>query len=96
MINIPNYEITKPVYESANSLVYRALREEDNQAVILKVLKEDYPSPEELTRYRQEYDMTHDLDLVGVIKVYGIEKYKNTLVICIEDFGGESLKIWRD
>jgi serine/threonine protein kinase len=32
------------------------------------------------------------LDLAGVIKVYGIEKYQNTLVIILEDFGGESLK----
>jgi hypothetical protein len=32
------------------------------------------------------------LDLAGVIKVYGIEKYQNTLVIIFQDFGGESLK----
>ncbi|MCK5523879.1 MAG: hypothetical protein KAI83_12175, partial [Thiomargarita sp.] len=69
MINIPNYQITQQIYESANSLVYRGLRNEDNQAVILKVLKEDYPTPEELTRYRQEYDITRRLaDLEGVIK----------------------------
>ena len=53
MTNIPNYQITKQIYESANSLVYRGLRDEDNQPIILKVLKEDYPLPEELTRYRQ-------------------------------------------
>jgi predicted ATPase/serine phosphatase RsbU (regulator of sigma subunit) len=56
------------------------------------MLKEDYPTPAELTRYRQEYEITHDLDLVGVIKVYDIEKYQNTLVIILEDFGGDSLK----
>jgi predicted ATPase/serine phosphatase RsbU (regulator of sigma subunit)/tRNA A-37 threonylcarbamoyl transferase component Bud32 len=92
MINIPNYQISTQIYESANSLVYRGIRKKDNQLIILKVLKEDYPTPEELTRYRQEYEITHDLDLAGVIKVYGIEKYQNTLVIILEDFGGESLK----
>jgi serine/threonine protein kinase len=56
------------------------------------MLKQDYPTPAELTRYRQEYEITHDLDLAGVIKVYGIEKYQNTLVIIFQDFGGESLK----
>jgi len=40
MINIPNYQITQQIYESANSLVYRGLRDKDKQAVILKVLKE--------------------------------------------------------
>ena len=97
MINIPNYQITKQIYESANSLVYRALRDKDNQAVILKVLKEDYPTPPELTRYRQEYEITQCLaDLDGVINVYTLEKHQNTLVMCLEDFGAESLKIWLD
>jgi hypothetical protein len=57
------------------------------------MLKQDYPTPAELSRYRQEYEITHDLDLAGVIKVYCIEKYQNTLVIILEDFGGESLKL---
>jgi len=95
MINIHNYRITKQIYESANSLVYRGLRDEDNQPIILKVLKEDYPSPEELTRYRQEYDITRRLaDFSGVVKAYSLEKYQKTLVIYLEDFGGESLKMW--
>jgi len=38
MLNIPNYQITEQIYESSNSLVYRALRQKDNQPVILKVL----------------------------------------------------------
>jgi predicted ATPase/GAF domain-containing protein/tRNA A-37 threonylcarbamoyl transferase component Bud32 len=97
MINIQNYQITQQIYESANSLVYRGLRYKDNQAVILKVLKEDYPSPEELTRYRQEYDITRRLaELEGVVKTYSLEKHQNTLVMCLEDFGAESLKIWLD
>jgi serine/threonine protein kinase len=72
MLTLPNYQISTQIYESANSLVYRGVRETDNQPVILKVLKEDYPTPAELTRYRQKYEITHDLDLAGVIKVYGI------------------------
>ncbi len=28
-----NYQIAKQIYESANSLVYRAVRNKDNQAV---------------------------------------------------------------
>jgi len=92
MLTLPNYQIGSQIYESLNSLVYRGIQKKDNQPVILKMLKQDYPTPAELTRYRQEYEITHDLDLAGVIKVYGIEKYQNTLVIIFQDFGGESLK----
>jgi len=58
MITLPGYQVTEHIYESANSLIYRALRRSDNQPVILKTLKEDYPTPTELIRYRQEYDLT--------------------------------------
>jgi predicted ATPase/serine phosphatase RsbU (regulator of sigma subunit) len=93
MINLPNYAIQSHLYESANSVIYRGLRKKDNAKVILKVLKEDYPSPEELMRYRREYEITRDLANVdGVVKTYGLEKLQNTLVIVLEDFGGESLK----
>lgn len=94
---ISNYHTIKQIYESANSIVYRGVRNDDKQAVILKILKEDYPSPEELTRYRQEYEITQYLaNLTGVVNAYHLEKYQNTLVMYLEDFGGESLKIWLD
>ncbi|HIE02286.1 MAG TPA: response regulator [Thiotrichaceae bacterium] len=93
MLTLPNYQISTQIYESANSLVYRGVRFEDNQPVLLKVLKEDYPTPEELTRYRQEYDITRRLaDVDGVVKAYSLEKHQNTLVMCLEYFGGKSLK----
>ncbi|MDM8560740.1 AAA family ATPase [Candidatus Parabeggiatoa sp. HSG14] len=92
---ISNYKVLEQIYQSANSLVYRAIRHEDNQAVILKILKEDYPIPKELTRYRQEYDITCRLEnMEGVVNAYSLDKHQNTLVMCLEDFGGKSLKHW--
>ncbi|MGK7873169.1 MAG: AAA family ATPase [Xenococcaceae cyanobacterium] len=93
MITIAGYQIAAQIYESANSLVYRGYREQDNRPVILKVLREDYPTPTELTQYKQEYEITHNLNLEGVVKAYSLEKYQNTLVIIFEDFGGQSLNI---
>ncbi|MBE9563375.1 MAG: serine/threonine protein kinase, partial [Proteobacteria bacterium] len=92
MLILPNYQIIEQIYESLNSTVYRGYRNEDNQPVILKMLKQDYPTPAELTRYKLEYEIIHELNLAGVIKVYSIEKYQNTLVIVLEDFEGKSLK----
>ena len=94
MLSLPGYSITAQIYESAYSLVYRGVRERDLQPLIFKVLKPNYPTPNELTRYRQEYEITRSLNLEGVVRVYGIETYHNTLVMFLEDFGGESLKYW--
>jgi len=91
---IAGYEIREKIYESANSLVYRGSRQSDKQAVILKMLKQDYPTSEELTRLRQEYEIIRSMKIAGAIAAYELQKYQNTLVLVLEDFGGYSLKQW--
>ena len=93
MLVLSGYEISTQIYESANSLVYSGIRTLDSKAVILKLLKEDYPTPEELRRYQQEYEIARSLTIDGVVRVYSLEKYQNTLGMILEDFGGKSLKI---
>jgi predicted ATPase/signal transduction histidine kinase/CheY-like chemotaxis protein/tRNA A-37 threonylcarbamoyl transferase component Bud32 len=94
MMNLPQVAVTAKIYESANSLVYRGIRESDRIPVILKVLKEDYPTPAELTRYKQEYEITRSLNIDGVVKAYSQQDYQRSLVMLLEDFGGESLAKW--
>jgi PAS domain S-box-containing protein len=94
MLSIAGVAAVTLLYESANSLVYRAIREADNQPIILKLLKESYPTPQELVRYRTEYRITQELKEPGVVRVYDLQKYQNRLVMFVEDFGGESLTIW--
>ena len=91
MLIVPDYRISACIYESPKSLIYRGVRESDDLPIALKVLKEDYPSTAELSRYRQEYDIMQSLHLEGVVKAYGLEAHQNTLVMLLEDFGGESL-----
>jgi PAS domain S-box-containing protein len=93
MIALSRIAIQDRIYESSNSLVYRGIRD-DGSAIVAKMLKQDYPSPQELTRYRQEYQITRSLNLEGVIKAYSQQDYQRTLVILLEDFGGESLEQW--
>ena len=103
MIVLPGVVIQSRIYESSTSLVYRGIREADgraiarsalSEAIVVKLLKQDYPSPQEIARYRQEYEITRLLNLDGVVKAYSQQDYQRTLVILLEDFGGESLEHW--
>ena len=96
---IADCQLLEQIYDSANSMVFRAQREaQDPQvpaasSVIVKILKEDYPTATELTRYRQEYEITRSLsDVEGVIDVYGLEPYQRTFAIMLQDIDGRSLK----
>ena len=92
MISLNDIAIQEQIYESANSVVYRGIREQDNAAVIIKVLQQDYPTPAELVRYKQEYEITSSLNIEGVVKAYSLREYRRTLLIIFEDFGGKSLQ----
>ena len=95
-----DYQILAKIYESANSLVYRAILTTDNRSrnvrlaksIILKILKKNYPTPAELARYQQEYEITRSLNVDGVIKAYELQRHGNSLVMLLEDFGARSLK----
>jgi predicted ATPase/serine phosphatase RsbU (regulator of sigma subunit)/tRNA A-37 threonylcarbamoyl transferase component Bud32 len=93
-IEINGYQLIDLLYEGENSLIYRGNRQQDNQPVILKILKNDYTKPTEQIRYKHEYELTRSLDIEGTIKVYGLEETSNNSVLIVEDFGGISLKQW--
>ena len=88
-----DFQIIEKIYESDDSLIYRAIRKSDNLPIILKILKENYPTPAEFTRYKQEYETTRALNVDSIIKAYDLQRYENSLVIVLEDFGGQSLKL---
>lgn len=92
MIFLTGYQFLEQIYEGINSLVCRMVRQKDQCNVIVKILKIEYPTPEELQRFEQEYKITKSLQIDGVIKVYGLEKYQRTSALIMEDFQGKSLK----
>ncbi|NJR64339.1 MAG: AAA family ATPase, partial [Leptolyngbyaceae cyanobacterium CRU_2_3] len=62
------------------------------QSIIVKKLKADYPSLEQITRLKQEYKITEDLDLEGVVSVYHFHIDQNCLALIYKDFGGQPLR----
>ncbi|MEO2025704.1 MAG: AAA family ATPase, partial [Fuerstiella sp.] len=91
---VTGYDVTETLCETTGSLLLRTGPVGGRPSTILKLLNKAYPSPQELARFRQEYEITRRLDAPGVIKVYGLETYENSLMILMEDIGGESLSRW--
>jgi serine/threonine protein kinase len=87
MIAIPGYQAVEKLYESSGSLIYRAQRSSDEIPVILKMLRQEYPSPQSIARFQMEYEILQSLNLVGVITAYGLETFQQNYIIVLEDFG---------
>ncbi len=91
-LKLPGYQLLTPLHESGDSLVYRALKESDRTSVVVKVLKDQYPSPDKLNEYSWEFEINQLLkDRPGIVHFFGMERTHNSLFIVQEDFGAESL-----
>ncbi|NJL34769.1 MAG: protein kinase [Chloroflexaceae bacterium] len=89
---VAGYGISRELYASLNSVVYRAHRQVDGQSVILKLLREVFPSPDRLAWFRREYDLTRSLaHLPGVVHVYSLEQHPAGWMLVLQDIGGDSL-----
>ncbi|QLE39604.1 GAF domain-containing protein [Nostoc sp. C052] len=92
LISIPGYYITEELYNGSRTLVYRGYQETDSLRVVIKLLKNPYPSFSELVQFRNQYTIAKNLNLKGIIHTYSLEPYKNSYILVMEDFGGISLK----
>jgi PAS domain S-box-containing protein len=91
MITIDGYRVDEKLSENTNTLVYRGRRDADDQPVILKALKQAYPSPQTIAWFKREYEIMRTLNLPGAVGAYSLQTDHNQWVMVLEDFGGESL-----
>ncbi|MBD2497938.1 ATP-binding sensor histidine kinase [Nostoc sp. FACHB-280] len=89
------YQITEQIYSGSKTLVYRGVREKDQKPVVLKLMRNEYPTFTEIAQFRNQYTITQNLEIPGIVKPYSLENYRNGYVLTMEDFGGISLKEWR-
>jgi hypothetical protein len=89
--DLPGYRITEQLYAGSRTLVYRGVRESDRTPVVIKVLRNEYPSFSELVQFRNQYTIAQNLNIPSIVKPLDLVPYKNAYALIMEDFGGVSL-----
>lgn len=90
-MKINSYTVKEKLYESNNSIIYIAVNQQDNKDIIIKMLPKEYPTPEQIAKFKLEYDISSNLKMDGIIKMHKLEQYKHTWYIVMEYFDGLSL-----
>ncbi|GAX39650.1 multi-sensor signal transduction multi-kinase [Tolypothrix sp. NIES-4075] len=91
-VSIPGYRISEELYKGSRTIVYRGVRETDLLPVVIKLLKNPYPSFSELLSFRNQYTIAKNLNSELIVQTYSLESYQNGYALVMEDFGGISLK----
>ena len=91
-ITLPGYQIEEPIYSGSRTLVYRAIRIGDRQAVIIKILLNTHPHFNELLGFRNQYVITSNIDSPYIVKPLALERYGNGYALVMPDEGAISLR----
>jgi len=67
MFALRDYHLSKKVYENKRTVIYRRIREDDKLPVLVRLLKPEFPTHEELDLFEYEYDITTEPNMPGVI-----------------------------
>ena len=92
VVPLANFVIGKLIHQSDRTAIYRGRRKEDSQPVVIKLMRNEYPSFKELVQFRNQYAIAKTLDIEGVVKPYALERYENRYVLIMEDSQGISLE----
>ena len=90
-ISIPEYTLDKIINTGVSTNIYRSITK-GNIAVILKVLRDDYPTLEAIARLKHEYSVAKKLEHENIVKALQLENSAEHYAIIFEDFGGISLR----
>jgi predicted ATPase/signal transduction histidine kinase len=80
------------LYRGCKTAVYRAVREVDQQPVVIKLLTREHPTFGELLQFRNQYTIAKQLNNSGIIRLYSLDLWQHGYALVMEDFGGLSLR----
>ncbi|MBD2579579.1 ATP-binding sensor histidine kinase [Oscillatoria sp. FACHB-1406] len=89
---LPGYQLTEQLYCGSRTSVYRGIRNADGFPVIVKFLRNEYPSFSELLQFRNQYTIAKNLDFPGTVKPLALEPYRNNYALIMPDEGYISLR----
>ena len=70
MLTIPGYSIARQIHDGRRSLIFQGTREIDNLPVIIKTLKNKFPSLAESLGFQQEYSILQNAGPHGIVRAY--------------------------
>ncbi|NEO83866.1 MAG: AAA family ATPase [Spirulina sp. SIO3F2] len=89
---LPGYTVVETIYQGNRTLVYRALAPATQKSVVIKILSQEYPSFGQLVQFRNQYVITQNLPLSGIVRPLSLEPWGNGYAMVMEDFRGINLK----
>ncbi|MFL5343357.1 MAG: AAA family ATPase [Hyalangium sp.] len=92
MLELPGYTLLEPLQVTGPHLLYRALRRDDRQPVLLKLPRSEHPGARQRARFEHEYSLLRRLEgTPGVLAAIAFEVNQDRPVLVLQHVEGSSL-----
>ncbi len=88
----PGYSLVEEIHTDSHTSTYRGIREEDRFPVTIEILRDRSSSFNRSIHLKNYYTIGKLFDLPNIIKPLGLEIYRNSSALILEDFRGISLQ----
>ncbi|MDY7016302.1 MAG: serine/threonine-protein kinase, partial [Cyanobacteriota bacterium] len=88
---LPCYQLVEQLYDGSRTLVYRGISESDRQSVIIKILRNPYPSFNELVGFRNQHAIARHLEHPTIVRPLTLERCGNGYALVMPDDGAIAL-----
>lgn len=88
---ISGYRIVEQLHVGSRTAVYRTTRATTQQPVLIKVMRQEYPSFSELLQFRNQYTIAKNLPIPGIVRPLSLEPLSNGYALVMADEGGVAL-----
>ncbi|MGE3727639.1 MAG: AAA family ATPase [Candidatus Sericytochromatia bacterium] len=93
--SVPRQVLPAPdpiLFEGSHSLIYLSHAVETGKPVIIKVLKKEQPSLQEIAQFNNEFEFTHDLNIVGIRSARQKTHFQHQSALILDYIQGTTLK----
>ncbi len=91
MIALPGFQIVSLLKAGVKAVIYRGIRVKDRCPVIIKGLRPEQCTPNNIEQLKHEYAIAQRLNTVAAVKAYALEMHQGIPYLIMEDFEARSL-----
>ncbi|WP_437967223.1 AAA family ATPase [Sorangium sp. So ce260] len=92
MVELLNHELLDTLHDGARSSVYLGRKKSTGKMCVIKVARKGVNGTRNVAILKRQYEITRDLDLDGVVRVYDLEVRLDYAALIMEYFAGRSLR----
>ncbi|MEH2060244.1 MAG: AAA family ATPase [Nostoc sp.] len=96
MIALPGFKIVTLLKAGVKAVIYRGIKVKDQCPVIIKGLRKEQCTPNNIEQLKHEYAIAQSLNIAAAVKVYALEMHQGIPYLIMEDFQARSLDQFLD